>query len=78
MKLIDAMRYLCEDDMFLSGGEPRIYRRQIAEIERRTGCLLQSESVYGAEESGPRVVNPLHKDEYILAVRALDAAKEER
>ena len=72
MKLIDAMHYLCEDDMYLSGGEPRIYQRQVTRIEELTGCVLQEENAWGADPDSPRIVYPLHKKRYIAAVRALD------
>jgi hypothetical protein len=72
MKLINAMHYLCEDLMYLTVGYPRIYQRQINRIQELTGCLLQVESLYGAEKGSPRVVYPLFQDQYNAAVKALD------
>ena len=70
MKLIDAMKYLCEDFMYLSGEEPRIYLRQIAKIEEITGCMLQRENIHGADPESPQAVYPLHMEEYVAAVQS--------
>ena len=70
MKLIDAMKWLCEDDMYLSGADPRIYPYQIDKIESLTGCSLQQENIHGVEPGSPRAVYAQHKEKYVAAVQS--------
>lgn len=70
-RIANIMRRMSNGNDFYTNDSPRITNAEVKEIEQLTGCLLQHESIHGAERGSPIAVYPLHKQKFIEAVEKL-------
>lgn len=75
-RIANIMRRMCNKQDFYTNGSPRISKAETKEIEQLTGCLLQHESIHGAERGSPIAVYPLHEKQFKEAVERLLSRQE--
>lgn len=63
---------MCDGQDFYKEISPVITQKEINEIQKITGELLQIEKIYGAERRSPTVVYPIHPEKFKEAVKRLE------